>query len=107
MMIRIWREYPTAPALSHGKVRLPNSASFGSLAKLRNRGEFCARRPGCVKRRRVRGSSYGRLVTLFGCIQQRLVSYRIVGKLGPVPSLAFLPFGWTVVERATQIAAGR
>jgi hypothetical protein len=31
----------------------------------------------------------------------------IVGKLCPIPSLEFFPFGWIVVEPATQIAARR
>lgn len=43
----------------------------------------------------------------FGCIQQRLAGCMIVGKLCPIPSLKFFPFGWIVVEPATQIAARR
>ena len=46
-------------------------------------------------------------VAVLGCVKQRLESCRIAAKLGPIPSLEFLPFDWIVAKPASQVAARR
>jgi len=46
-------------------------------------------------------------IALFGCVKQRLEGCRIVAKLGPIPSLEFLPFDRIVAKPAAQVAARR